>query len=163
MQASLPKLVRMVSVDDLGQGSESFRILGVRWLPKGAAGQSVTENGELKSGGKTTKSDQNNGERDDQNDIGETHDADQGTAKSGAKNKAPTSGSQDPKGQGSMVAAGMEAEEGEFVNVEIAFSYRSSKRRFRDQENNPHILLVFYLPANIRFRKCAFCSGYLCA
>ncbi len=34
MQASLPKLVRMVSVEDLGQGSESFRILGVRWLPK---------------------------------------------------------------------------------------------------------------------------------
>ena len=30
MQASLPKLVRMISVEDLGQGSESIRILGIR-------------------------------------------------------------------------------------------------------------------------------------
>lgn len=158
MQASLPKLVRMVSVEDLGQGSESFRILGVRWLPKGAAAQSVTEKGELKSGGKTTQSNKSDSDTGDQTDIVETHDADQGTAKGGAKDKAPTSGSQDPKGQDSMVAAGMEAEEGEFVNVEVAFSYRSSKRRFRDRENNPHILMAFYLPANIRFRRSTFRS-----
>src|SRR6266498_1713266 len=37
IQASLPKLVRMISVEDLGQGSEAIRILGVRWLPTGAA------------------------------------------------------------------------------------------------------------------------------
>ena len=35
MQASLPKFVRMISVEDLGQGSEAIRILGVRWLPTG--------------------------------------------------------------------------------------------------------------------------------
>jgi hypothetical protein len=35
MQASLPKFVRMISVEDLGQGSEAVRILGVRWLPTG--------------------------------------------------------------------------------------------------------------------------------
>ena len=33
MQASLPKLVRMVSVEDFGQGSEAVRILGIKWLP----------------------------------------------------------------------------------------------------------------------------------
>ncbi len=35
MQASLPKFIRMVGVEDLGQGSESVRILGIRWLPTG--------------------------------------------------------------------------------------------------------------------------------
>lgn len=48
MQASIPKLVRMVSVEDIGQGSESLQILGINWLPKGAAGRSVTEDGNLK-------------------------------------------------------------------------------------------------------------------
>lgn len=33
MQASLPKMIRMVSIDDLAQGSEAIRILGIRWLP----------------------------------------------------------------------------------------------------------------------------------
>jgi len=47
MQASLPRLVRMVCVEDLGQGSEPLRILGVRWLPKGAAGAEVTDDGKL--------------------------------------------------------------------------------------------------------------------
>ena len=48
MQASLPKVVRMVSVDDLGQGSESLRILGIKWLPTGAASQTVDKDGKLK-------------------------------------------------------------------------------------------------------------------
>ena len=33
MQASLPKFVRMVSVEDFGQGTEAIRILGIKWLP----------------------------------------------------------------------------------------------------------------------------------
>ena len=48
MQASLPKVVLMVSVDDLGQGSQAIRILGIRWLPSGAASSSVDEKGNLK-------------------------------------------------------------------------------------------------------------------
>lgn len=48
MQASLPRVVRMVNIDDLGQGSESVRILGIRWLPSGAASQSVDEEGNIK-------------------------------------------------------------------------------------------------------------------
>lgn len=39
MQASLPKLVRGVRVVDLGQGNESVRILGIRWLEAGAAAE----------------------------------------------------------------------------------------------------------------------------
>ena len=48
MQASLPKSVRMISVEDLGQGSEAIRILGVRWLPTGAAARSVSIDGQVK-------------------------------------------------------------------------------------------------------------------
>jgi hypothetical protein len=51
MQASLPSMVRMVAVDDIGQGSEALRILGVRWLPTGAAARSVSAEGKLKSPG----------------------------------------------------------------------------------------------------------------
>ncbi len=39
----------MVSVDDLGQGSEAIRLLGIRWLSTGAADKSVDEKGNLKS------------------------------------------------------------------------------------------------------------------
>ena len=35
-------------MDDLGQGSEAFRVLGVKWLPTGAASQSVDVHGNLK-------------------------------------------------------------------------------------------------------------------
>lgn len=49
MQASLPKLVRMISVEDLGQGSEALRILGIRWLPTGAAAQDVSVSGKIES------------------------------------------------------------------------------------------------------------------
>lgn len=49
MQASLPSVVRMVSVDDIGQGSEALRILGVRWLPTAAAARAVSEDGDLQS------------------------------------------------------------------------------------------------------------------
>lgn len=32
-------------MEDLGQGSESIRILGIKWLPQGAAARSVTVEG----------------------------------------------------------------------------------------------------------------------
>ncbi|KAF8873769.1 hypothetical protein BD779DRAFT_1664331 [Infundibulicybe gibba] len=37
LQATLPKLVHGVRVADIGQGSESIRILGIRWLDPGQA------------------------------------------------------------------------------------------------------------------------------
>ncbi|KAJ5642781.1 meiotically up-regulated protein [Penicillium lividum] len=42
MQASLPKLVNMINLEDLGQGSEAPRILGVRWIPSNANGRSAS-------------------------------------------------------------------------------------------------------------------------
>ena len=45
----------MVSVNDLGQGSEAIRILGIRWLPSGAAARSVTEDGKLQDSGKESQ------------------------------------------------------------------------------------------------------------
>jgi len=39
MQASLPKLVHGVRVANLGQGNESMRILGIRWLEAGDTGE----------------------------------------------------------------------------------------------------------------------------
>lgn len=51
MQASLPKMVHGVRVVDLGQGIEPLRILGVRWLDAGDAGQRMeslpTEEGDF--------------------------------------------------------------------------------------------------------------------
>jgi Ca2+-dependent lipid-binding protein len=39
MQATLPKLVKGVRVADFGQGNESMRILGIRWLEAGDAAE----------------------------------------------------------------------------------------------------------------------------
>ncbi|KAM5377336.1 hypothetical protein ACJZ2D_005017 [Fusarium nematophilum] len=71
MQASLPKFIRMVSVEDIGQGSESLRIL---------------------------------------------------------------------------------AEEGDFINLEVAFAYRtrSSSKSLKERTKDMHLYLAFYLPGNIR-------------
>jgi hypothetical protein len=58
------------------------------------------------------------------------------------------------EGQEANVAGGMEAEEGEFVNLEIAFAYRSthSRRKFKDRAKHAHMYMAFYLPGNIKLR-----------
>lgn len=119
MQASLPKLVRMVSVDDIGQGSEAFRILGVKWLPTGAAGQSVDDQGRLKDAGNNDREVKGEGEMEG--------------------------------GGGQMVQEGMEAEEGDFVNMELAFAYRprSSGKSITSKAKNAHLYLKFYLPGGL--------------
>jgi hypothetical protein len=137
MQASLPKLVRMVSIDDVGQGSESLRILGVRWLPTGAAARSVGEDGKLKSDNKE-KSDRsvpNEGNiQNNDNDKGDSGEGDGGDEN---------------------LAEGMEAEEGDFVNVEIAFAYRPStgRRGMKERAKNAHLYMAFYMPSNVKLRK----------
>lgn len=135
MQASLPKMVRMVSVDDIGQGSEAMRILGVRWLPTGAAAMSVSDGGKLKSsdGSKSDRSVPGEGEV--QNDS-----------------KGEEKGEDGDQGDGRSIAEGMEAEEGDFVNVEIAFAYRPSTGRkgMKERAKNAHLYMAFYLLANIK-------------
>ncbi|KAH8734973.1 hypothetical protein BGZ61DRAFT_342410 [Ilyonectria robusta] len=120
MQASLPKFVRMVSVEDIGQGSESLRILGIRWLPTGAATRAVGDDGKLQSAGQSD---------------GETKSRKQGD--SGSEVSVPD---------------GMEAEEGDFVNLEVAFAYRtrSSSKSLKERTKDMHLYLAFYLPGNIK-------------
>lgn len=124
MQASLPKFVRMVSVDDLGQGSEAIRILGIKWLPPGNAKKDVSAIGGTE--GQTEARQDKNGNTD--------------------------------SGKVKTVPEGMEAEEGDFVNVEVGFSYRasSSGKSMRVKAKNPHLYLVFYLPGGVQFRKSTY-------
>lgn len=129
MQASLPKLIRMISIEDLGQGSEAFRILGVRWLPTGAAARSVASDGELKPQGK---------QQNDRVAPGE------GSVENDNDTKDRSENEQE-------IAEGMEAEQGDFVNLELAFAYkaRTSGKSLKKKSQNAHLLLKFYLPAGI--------------
>lgn len=119
MQASLPKLIRMVSVEDIGQGSEALRILGIRWLPTGAAARAVGEDGKLMT---TEQSDNDTEKKDGETDSSNT------------------------------VQDGMEAEEGDFINLEVAFAYRtrSSSKSLKERTKDMHLYLAFYLPGNIK-------------
>lgn len=119
MQASLPRFIRMVSVEDIGQGSESIRILGLRWLPTGAAARTVGEDGKLMS-------------------------AEQSESESEERDKSSDSST--------AVADGMEAEEGDLINLEVAFAYRtrSSSKSLKERTKNMHLYLAFYLPGNLK-------------
>ena len=155
MQASLPKAVRMISIEDLGQGSEAIRILGVRWLPTGAAAKSVSVDGRVKSTNENKDSDRTvpgQGEVDDNASPDSHEEHDSNTEKKDSKDE-----SRDKEEEQENVAEGMEAEEGDFVNVEIAFSYRasSSGKGLKKKAKNAHLYMAFYLPAGIRFRKCS--------
>lgn len=151
MQASLPKFVRMISVEDLGQGSEAIRILGIRWLPTGAAAKSVSVNGGTKS---TKKKDEN-----DRKVPGEgILDDETGSLKEEESNNDTGDHIQTDKeeeGDEENIAEGMEAEDGDFVNIEVAFSYRasSSGKSIIVKSKNAHLYLAFYLPGGIRLRK----------
>lgn len=149
MQASLPKLVRMVSVDDLGQGSEAIRFLGIKWLPTGAAAMSLSVNGSPRSNtegeGLRNAPDECEGDRNN------------GTAskvKPDGKGNIDDSNSPE-KDEEDNVAEGMEAEEGDFVNMEVAFSYRASSlgKSLKVKSKSAHLYLAFYLPGEIRLRK----------
>jgi len=144
MQASLPSMVRMVSIDDLGQGSDAIRILGIRWLPAGAAHKTVSASGKIEESSKHTK------DKVDEEKTGKS------SSENINKKSAQNEGDQvDSGGDKSNVAGGMEAEEGEFVNMEIAFAYRSthSRRKFTDRAKHAHLYMAFYLPGNIKLRK----------
>lgn len=143
MQASLPKAIKMVSVDDMGQGSESIRILGVRWLPTGAASQSVGSDGQVRKGNESSKS--------DRTDPQQSQDV---QSEGGSNDKLEASDNENPKQQEQEEVAmheGMEAEEGDFVNLELALAYRSrtSGKSFKAKAKNAHLYLKFYLPGGV--------------
>ena len=151
MQASLPKLVRMVSVEDLGQGSEAIRILGIRWLPTGAATKDVSEDGKIKSGQGHRESDrmvpgQGEVDNDEKSDN-------EGKHRAGEQDDDSKEDEAKEEGEEQNIAEGMEAEEGDFVNIEVGFSYRASKsgKSLKTKAKNAHLFLAFYLPGGIRF------------
>jgi hypothetical protein len=118
MQASLPKMVRMVSVNDLGQGSESFRVLGVKWLPAGAASQSVDDDGNLKSRKSKEKSDRaapGDGEVED-DDKSDEVEKDSSGDKEDTKEQQ---GKKQKQQEQEAMAEGLEAEQGKRFNLFI--------------------------------------------
>lgn len=155
MQASLPKLVRMISVEDIGQGSEPIRILGIKWLPRAAAKKSVTASGRLEKAPNEKKmesGDQSN----QQTSYQRTNQSGQDDSSEDINNRPLQSSEQnETQNQDASVAPGMEAEEGDFFNLEIAFAYKTSRaqRKVREKAKNMHIYLAFYLPGNIKLRK----------
>ena len=142
MQASLPSMVKMVSVDDMGQGSESVRILGVRWLPTGAASRTVTSDGQLQDGKNKSsdRTDPENAQEDKSTGSNEN-------AQSGSKGEDSKQREQEQV----TIREGMEAEEGDFINLELALAYRSrsSGKSLRAKAKNAHLYLKFYLPGGI--------------
>jgi uncharacterized membrane protein len=149
MQASLPKLVRMVSVEDLGQGNEALRLLGIRWLPVGAAHKDVSVNGKIKS----------KKERESDREVpgGDEVDGNPALASDASSHKERNISHDHlaEEGEKEDVAEGLEAEEGNFVNMELAFSYRASShgKSMKVRSQNAHLCLAFFLPGGIRLRK----------
>ncbi|KAL2075858.1 hypothetical protein VTL71DRAFT_801 [Oculimacula yallundae] len=144
MQASLPKVVRMVSIDDIGQGSESIRILGIRWLPTGAAGQTVGEDGSLKKASNDEKNDRTTPGEDQEENSDDDKPVSDEERKSAEERKQKEEDQQ-------AIREGMEAEQGDFVNMELAFAYRarSSGKSLKSKVKNAHLYLKFYLPGGI--------------
>ncbi|KAI3329888.1 hypothetical protein F4824DRAFT_370173 [Ustulina deusta] len=144
MQASLPRAIKMVSVDDMGQGNESIRILGVRWLPTGAASQSVGSDGQLHKSNEPSESDRTSPQKsqDPKSEDGPGRDLN-----ASGNNESPKQEEQDEV----ALREGMEAEEGDFVNLELALAYRSrtSSKYLRTKAKNAHLYLKFYLPGGI--------------
>ncbi|KAI1390707.1 uncharacterized protein F4822DRAFT_394229 [Hypoxylon trugodes] len=147
MQASLPKVIKMVSVDDMGQGSEAIRILGIRWLPTGAASQTVGSDGQLRHDDKGTGSDRTDpGNPQGSADSQETN-VEETSEQDNAKGKDPKQEEQEQV----AIKEGMEAEEGDFVNLELALAYRSrsSGKSLKAKAKNAHLYLKFYLPGAV--------------
>lgn len=149
MQASLPSLVQMVSVEDVGQGSEAIRILGIRWLPSGAAARTVGSDGKLesKSAAKHHQNDRNvEGE-------GEVENADEGTneQEDNDNNNDKKKNTSEDGTEKAAVAEGMEAEEGDFINLEVAFAYRArAAKSMKERTKDMHLYIAFWLPGKLK-------------
>ena len=130
MQATLPKFVRMVSVDDIGQGSEALRILGVKWLPNGASAPAKEEDQVFKSGTDSNKADSNSPEP-----------------------EIVLVDSKDEK-RANAIDEGVSDEDGDFLNLEIAFAYRAraEAKGARKRAKNMHMYLGFFFPSGIKLR-----------
>ncbi|KAH9990468.1 hypothetical protein F4779DRAFT_610071 [Xylariaceae sp. FL0662B] len=147
MQASLPKAIKMVSVDDMGQGSEAIRILGIRWLPTGAASRSVASNGQLRSSDNNKTQSDRTDPQNPQESAEDQDDKSKGTSHEHREDKDP----EKQELNAASIREGMEAEEGDFVNLELALAYRSrsSGKSLQAKAKNAHLFLKFYLPGGV--------------
>lgn len=128
MQASLPKLVNMINIEDLGQGSEALRILGVRWLPPDTTACSISSYSNIHR-----KSD----------------------SQESMSYKDPNSQKRAPQKEQKDLMKLVECEEGDFVSLEVAFAYRArpAASDISTKAKNAHLCLAIHLPAGIRLRK----------
>ena len=135
----------MVAVTDVGQGSQALRILGVRWLPTGAAAKSVSMDGKVKSSkdGHSDRTVPGEGEV----EADEKDDVDKEDGKE--NQQGGSKGEEDA--EDANVAEGLEGESGDFMNLEIGFSYRATSvgKSLSKRAQNAHLFLVFYLPGNL--------------
>lgn len=162
MQASLPKVVKMVSVDDMGQGNQSLRVLGVRWLPTGAASQSVGPGGKLESPDKSKgASDRTDPENAQAESTEETREKD--LENGGDQNKDKDGDDKQAQSEQQAIREGMEAEEGDFVNLELAVAYRgrASGKGIRAKAKNAHLFLKFYSVGGVAFPVWVEVRGFI--
>lgn len=141
MQSNLPKMVNMINIEDLGQGSEAPRILGVRWLPSDATARS------------TSASRKSHREDTQENPKDEGPNSQQQDSKHGEYTK-----NEPQEGQEGNLMKTVEAEEGESVSLEVAFAYRArpAGRKLSDKAKNAHLFLGIHLPAGLHLRKYFF-------
>lgn len=148
----------MVSVDDMGQGNQSLRILGIRWLPTGAASRTVGPNGKLEKADKNKKeSDRTNPEAaQEEGAHDETSDETQKGKDDGNKTK------EEEQSEAAM-REGMEAEEGDFINLELAVAYRSraTGKSIKAKAKNAHLFLKFYSLGGVAFPVWVEVRGFI--
>lgn len=148
----------MVSVDDMGQGNQSLRILGIRWLPTGAASRTVGPNGKLEKGDKNKTSDRTSPEAAQEADAhDETSDEEQEGKDDGKKKTKEEEQSE------AAMREGMEAEEGDFINLELAVAYRSraTGKSIKAKAKNAHLFLKFYSLGGVAFPVWVEMRGFI--
>lgn len=148
----------MVSVDDMGQGNQSLRILGIRWLPTGAASRTVGPNGKLERGDKNKTSDRTDPEAAQEEDA---HD-DTSDKKQEGKDDGENKTKEEEQSEAAM-REGMEAEEGDFINLELAVAYRSraTGKSIRAKAKNAHLFLKFYSVGGVAFPVWVEMRGFI--
>lgn len=158
MQASLPKVVKMVSVDDMGQGNQSLRILGIRWLPSGAASSTVGTNGKLAKGGDKNKTSDRTDPEAAQEEGAHDETSDEKQEDNDNSNKT-----KEEEQSESAMREGMEAEEGDFINLELAVAYRSraTGKSIRAKAKNAHLFLKFYSIGGVAFPVWVEVRGFI--
>lgn len=148
----------MVSVDDMGQGNQSLRILGIRWLPSGAASRTVGADGNLEKADKNSKSSDRTDPQAAQEE--DAHDETPDEKQEGKGDDKKTK--QDEESEVAM-REGMEAEEGDFVNLEMAIAYRSraTGKSMKAKAKNAHLFLKFYSLGGVAFPVWVEVRGFI--